>query len=70
VRRSRRWCLLAFSGVYGGREIINALRTSRGPRRTFYPLVFILCIFGLERMFPWCQLAMMISLYVFPFLVR
>jgi hypothetical protein len=35
-----RWCLLAFFGVYGGREIIGALRTLRGPWRTFYPHVF------------------------------
>ena len=68
--QSRRWCLLAFFGVYGGRKIIGALRAWRGPWRTYYPLVFIFCTFGLLRMFSRCRLAMMMSLYVFPFLVR
>jgi hypothetical protein len=51
VLQSRKWCLLAFFGVYGGKEIIGAWRTWRGPWRIYYPLVFILCTFGLLRMF-------------------
>jgi hypothetical protein len=31
VLRSGRWCLVAFFGVYGGRETIGPLRTWRGP---------------------------------------
>ena len=52
VQRFGRWCLLVFFGVYGGRRIIGALRTWRGPQRTFYLHVFILCIFGLAFVSP------------------
>ena len=65
-----RWCLLAFFGVYGRRETIGPLRTWRGPWKTYYPLVFIHCTYGLLRMSFLCQLVTMISLFVFPFLVR
>jgi hypothetical protein len=48
VPQSGRWCaFLPFFDVYGGRETIGALWTFPSPRRTFCPLVFILCIFGL-----------------------
>ena len=64
-----RWCLLEFFGVYGQREIIGALKTWRGPRRTFYPHVsyFVSSDYSLC---PCCRLALMISLFAFPFLVR
>jgi hypothetical protein len=61
---------LLFFCVYGGRETIGPLRTWRGPWKTYYPLVFIHCTFGLLRMSILCQLVTMISLFVFPFLVR
>jgi hypothetical protein len=47
VLRCGKWCLLAFFGVYGEREIIGALRIWRGPPRTYYYLVFVFCISGL-----------------------
>jgi hypothetical protein len=41
-----RWCLLAFYGAYGKKGTMDALRIWRGLSRTFYPRVFIFCIFG------------------------
>jgi hypothetical protein len=67
---SERWCLHASIGVYGRKGTIGALRTWRGLWRTFYPLVFILGIFGLQHICPHYRLVLMISLLTFFFLVR
>jgi hypothetical protein len=70
VLRSRKWCPCASFGVYGRKGTIGALKIWRGLWRTFYPIVFILRIFGLLLICPWCGLVMMISLLIFSFLVR
>jgi hypothetical protein len=50
--RFGRWCLFASFGAYGRKGTIGALRTWRGLWRTFYPLVFILCILDCSTFVP------------------
>jgi hypothetical protein len=65
-----RWCLFAFFGVFGRREILGVLKTWRIPWRISLPRFFICCIFGRR---PFCLprlLAFLIFLFVFHCLLR
>jgi hypothetical protein len=65
-----RWCLFAFFGVFGRREILGVLKTLRIPWRIFLLRFFIRCIFG-RRLFCFpCVLAFLIFLFVFLCLLR
>jgi hypothetical protein len=65
-----RWCLFAFFGVFGMREILGVLKTWRIPWRILLLRFFIRCIFG-RRLFCFlCVLAFLIFLFVFLCLLR
>jgi hypothetical protein len=65
-----RWCLFAFFGVFGRREILGVLKTWRIPWRILLLRFFIRCIFGRRLFCLPCLLAFLIFLFVFLYLLR
>jgi len=55
-----RWCLFAFFGVFGRREILGVLKTWRIPWRILLLRFFIRCIFGRRLFCLPCLLAFLI----------
>lgn len=60
-----RWCLFAFFGVFGRREILGVLKTWRIPWRILLLRFYICCIFGRGLFCHPCPLAFLIFLFVF-----
>jgi hypothetical protein len=70
VPRFGKWCRHAFFGVFGSKEVIGISRIWRSPRRIFYFLFSILCIFGRWLLCPLYSLVLAIFLFIFQFLVK
>jgi hypothetical protein len=65
-----RWCLFAFFGVFGRREILGVLKTWRIPWRILLLRFFLCCIFGRKLFCHPCLLVSLIFLFVFLCLLR
>jgi hypothetical protein len=65
-----RWCLYAFFGVFGRREILGVLKTWRIPWRILLHRFYICCIFERRLFCHPCLLAFLIFLFVFLCLLR
>jgi hypothetical protein len=70
VRQFGRWCLFAFFGVFGRREILGVLKTWRIRWRILLHRFYICCIFGRRLFCHLCLLAFLIFLFVFLYLLR
>jgi len=70
VRQFGRWCLFAFFGVFGRREILGVLKTWRIRWRILLHRFYICCIFGRRLFCHLCLLAFLIFLFVFLCLLR
>jgi hypothetical protein len=60
-----KWCLYAFFGVFGRREILGVLKTWRIPWRILLHRFYICCIFRRRLFCHPCLLAFLIFLFVF-----
>jgi len=60
-----RWCLFAFFGVFGRREILGVLKTWRILWRILLHRFYICCIFGRRLFCLPCLLAFLIFLFAF-----
>jgi len=65
-----KWCLFAFFGVFGMREILGVLKTLRIPWRILLHNFYICCIFGRKLFCHLCLLAFLIFLFVFLCLLK
>jgi len=65
-----RWCLYAFFGVFGRREILGVLKTWSIPWRILLHRFYICCIFGRRLFCHPCLIAFLIFLFVFLYLLR
>jgi hypothetical protein len=70
VRQFGRWCLFAFFGVFGRREILGVLKTWRIRWRILLHRFYICCIFGRRLFCHPCLIAFLIFLFVFLYLLR